>query len=135
MTVLSISTLTLLMPLYIFIMQEHKNIYEIVLASSLSVNVIVSFLFWLNPVRHSIIHYYDGLFGKITFVMVSGYVLCVKPMFWILRFGFKIILAISLLLFYFSDMFSNNVWCCREHICCHFIFHLSISMGCMFAFI
>lgn len=130
MTVLAISSLALTAPLYIFTIQENKNMYETVLAGLLSVNTGLSVAFWMNPVRHSRIHRYDGRLGKLTFVAVSGYVLWVKP-----RIGFISSLVSSGVLFYVSDVLSNRRWCSREHLCIHFLFHLCIGIGSLFAFI
>lgn len=135
MSTLAISTLFLLIPLYIFMTNTDKNMYEVILVLFLTINVIVSFIFWMNPVQHSRIHYYDGIFGKITFVMVTIYVLFIKRINDTARTIFHLILTASLILFYISDTCSTKEWCCREHIVCHFIFHFFISIGCIFAFI
>ena len=131
---LSKSTLFLLFPLIIFIFNK-KNNYEIFLSLLLLTNIILSFLFWSNPVKNNIIHFYDGLFGKISFLIFSIYIIFIKNINYKIKLLFIIILIFSLIMFYYSNYYSKNKWCSKKHLFYHSIFHYLISCGCCIAFI
>jgi hypothetical protein len=131
---LVISTLGLLFPLAIFVMNTHKNNYEKGLAFLLLINLVISFLFWLNPIQNSWIHFYDGLFGKISYLLFSIYILFIKKLEQRLKLVFLFILVSSFYAFYCSNSKSSNSWCCEEHILYHSTFHILISLGTAFAF-
>jgi Ca2+/Na+ antiporter len=132
---LSFSSLFLLIPIYFFTIKQNKNIGEIIAALLIFINIVFSFMFWLNPIEHSLIHFYDGIFGKISFVFISIYILFVKNIDHELKIIFLLILLFSLYMFYYSNENSQKQWCCKKHVICHIIFHILISVGCTFAFI
>jgi hypothetical protein len=75
--------------LILFAYNYKQNIYETILAGLLLINIVLSFLFWQNPIKNSTIHYYDGIFGKITFLLVSTYVLFVKDVEYRIKLVFQ----------------------------------------------
>jgi hypothetical protein len=72
---LSITTLFLLFPIVIFVYNKNKPIWEIILAVLLVTNILLSFLFWSNPVKKSAVHVYDGIFAKISYILFPMYIL------------------------------------------------------------
>jgi len=132
---LSITTLFLLFPIIIFIQNYKSNIYETILASLLLVNIILSFLFWINPMKNSLMHFYDGIFAKISCILFSFYILFIKDIEYKIKLIFFIILLLSSIIFYYSNKNSKKNWCSKEHLICHSIFHILISIGCSIAFI
>jgi len=132
---LSITTLFLLFPIIIFIYNYKNNICETILASLLLLNIILSFLFWINPMENSLIHFYDGIFAKISFILFSFYILFIKDIEYKIKLIFFIILLLSSIIFYYSNKNSKKNWCSKEHLICHSIFHILISIGCSIAFI
>ena len=132
---LSITTLFLLFPIIIFIYNYKNNICETILALLLLINIILSFLFWINPIEKSLIHFYDGIFAKISFILFSFYILFIKDIEYKIKLIFFIILLLSSIIFYYSNKNSKKNWCSKEHLICHSIFHILIRIGCSIAFI
>lgn len=132
---LSVTSLFLLCPLFIFVNKMQKNIYEIILAGLLIINIKLSFIFWLNPINKSFVHKLDGIFGKISFILFSIYTLLIKNLDYIFKLIFWILMITSLYLFYSSNICSSNEWCCNNHLLCHSFFHLFISIACMLTFL
>ena len=132
---LVVSTLFLLFPIIIFYKKNNKNIYEIILAALLCINIILSSLFWIEPIKNSEIHNYNKIFAKILAIVFTIYILFIKNIKNLYKLIFLIILLFSLLSFFYSNKCSSETWCSNNHILCHFIFHIFISIGCLFAFI
>jgi len=133
--VLYVSALFLLLPITIFMYSNKTNIYESFLVALLTINIILSLLFWTNPIKHSYMHFYDALFARISFIAFSVYILFIKDIEYQIKFLFLIILFSSFIMIYYSNKHSKQNWCSNNHIGCHAIFHFLISIGCCFAFI
>uniref|UniRef100_A0A6C0HUE5 Uncharacterized protein n=1 Tax=viral metagenome TaxID=1070528 RepID=A0A6C0HUE5_9ZZZZ len=132
--ILSATSLFLLFPLFTFFNKIQKNIYETILAGLLIINILLSFLFWINPIEKCFVHKLDGIFGKISFVFFSIYTLLIKDLDYIFKLICWICFTIILYLFYWSSICSSNEWCCNNHLFCHSLFHLFISIACMLTF-
>ena len=132
---LSITTLFLLFPIIIFLYNKNKTLWEIILVSLLVTNVILSFLFWRNPIEKSVIHFYDGIFAKISCMLFTIYVLFIKEIDYKIKLIFLVIIFMASIMFYYSNINSKKNWCSRAHLICHSIFHFLISVGCCIAFI
>jgi len=132
---LSITSLFLLIPIIIFSFKDIKIIPEIILAFLLTNNIIISFLFWKNPTKNSRLHFYDGIFAKISYILFPIYILFIKNIDYLLKILFIIIFLLSTILFYYSNSHSKKCWCSKKHILCHSLFHILISIGTSFAFI
>jgi len=130
------SSLLFIIPIAIFLMKKQKNVWEYVLCILLVINFILSLLFWSQPIQHSTIHFYDAIFGRISLFLFIFYIFFIK------HFGSPgnlkllsfIVLFFILILFYYSDVYSSKEWCSDNHIMCHFLFHMFISIGCSLAF-
>jgi hypothetical protein len=77
---LMVSTLLFFIPIYIFIKKitYHKksaNLFEYFLATLLFLNIIISMHFWYEGERHSTPHYIDGIFAKLSILLVMLYVI------------------------------------------------------------
>lgn len=132
---LSITTLFLLFPIIVFVYNTHKPIWQTILVLLLLINIALSFLFWINPIQSSLIHFYDGVFAKISYILFSIYILFIKDINYETRRLAIIILILTFIMFYYSSMYSQKKWGSKEHIVCHSIFHFLSSIGCSIAFI
>jgi hypothetical protein len=132
---LSFTTLFLVFPILFFLCNTKKTIYEFGLASLLTANLILSFLFWTHPIENSFVHYYDGIFAKISYVIFSIYILFVKRISIKLRILSFAILLMASTTFYYSNYYSKMDWCSDIHFSWHFIFHFLCGVGCSIAFI
>lgn len=132
---LSITSLFLLIPIIIFSFKDIKIIPEIILAFILTNNIVISFLFWKNPTKNSRLHFYDGIFAKISYILFPIYILFIKNIDYLLKILFIIIFLLSTILFYYSNSHSRKCWCSNKHILYHSLFHILISIGTSFAFI
>ena len=99
---LSVTSLFFLLPIIIFLRNNKKTIFENILASMLLTNVILSFLFWTNPIENSLVHFYDGILAKISYIVFPIYVLFIKDLIPKIRIIFLIILFLSSIMFYYS---------------------------------
>ena len=132
---LSFTTLFLLFPIIIFIYNPKKTVFETVLVLLLVVNIGFSFLFWLYPIQNSIIHVYDGILAKISYIAFPIYILFIKEIAYRVKLLFLIIFLFSSGMFYYSNYHSKKYWCSKEHLLCHSMFHLLISVGSAIAFL
>jgi hypothetical protein len=134
--ILVISSLFLLTSLFfINFIPTKLNYFELSLTSLLVINVILSILFWSEPIKGSSVHYYDAIFARISLVLFSLYIWFVKKTTTMIRATYTLVLSASLLFIYFSNVFSQKKWCSSNHIICHFMFHVFISIGTIFAFV
>jgi hypothetical protein len=125
-------------PIVVFFYRHltYSNTYfELVLATLLSLNIIFSSIFWSNPLARSNIHRLDGLFGRISLVSFSIYTLFLKSTEIAYKIAFLFSLFMAMYFFYYSNYYSSHNWCSREHVSCHFMFHICITSGCIFTFL
>ena len=136
---LSITSLFLLIPIIIFSFKDIKIIPEIILAFLLTNNIkkkINEIKYAIkNPTKNSRLHFYDGIFAKISYILFPIYILFIKNIDYLLKILFIIIFLLSTILFYYSNSHSKKCWCSKKHILCHSLFHILISIGTSFAFI
>jgi len=132
--ILSITTLFLFFPIIVFTYKDNNNDLETILTLLLLINIGLSILFWINPIEKSPIHFYDGLFAKISYIIFPIYILFVKEIENKMKLLFLFVFFLSLVMFYYSNNYSKN-WCSKEHLICHSMFHFLISLGCSIAFI
>jgi hypothetical protein len=132
------STMFFLIPLFMFFRKRHRSkyyFYENILAILLICNIVLSVLFWIGPEQYSDRHLYDGYFAKISFVLFSVYVLCVKPLsLELYRFAVTMIGMVTISMYY-SNECSREKWCSQKHVVAHSLFHLLSSIGCSIAFV
>jgi predicted membrane channel-forming protein YqfA (hemolysin III family) len=131
---LFVTSLLMLLPLT-FLNKFHITIEETILAGFLLLSSSLSSAFWINPVPKSTIHYYDGIFAKISIILFSIYVLFIKEIDFEFRVAFVILLSIGLFMFYKSNKHSTKKWGSRKHTYYHVIFHIFIIYGSIIAFI
>jgi hypothetical protein len=118
-----------------FLYFSDKNIYEIILAGLLIITIIISQLFWNNPVKYSTIHKIDGIVAKMSLVLFIGYIAIYKKMDTI--FFYLSLIMINWTIFYFllSDFYSRKQWCCNNHILYHGMSHIFCVVASIFAFV
>jgi len=146
MNVLAISTFFLLLPIFVFLRSKRASAYEYILVLLLSVNILTSFVFWSNPIHQpvlksddimeiSMVHLYDGIFAKISFICFMFYIFFIKIIDFKYKVWFFIFLVLSSYTFYYSDAYSTDQWCSHGHIWYHLAFHIFVSMGASIAFL
>jgi hypothetical protein len=134
--ILVISSLFLLTSLFfINFIPTKLNSFELLLTSLLVVNVTLSILFWSEPIKGSSIHCYDAIFARISLVLFTLYIWFVKKTTNMIRIIYTLVLIVSLFFIYLSNTCSKKNWCSNNHIICHFMFHVFISIGTIFAFV
>jgi len=130
------SSCLLLLAVIYFICNFHNNNYEILLALLLLINVILSILFWKDGIYKSMIHKFDAIFAKLSFILFACYVLFIKEKCPKYRKIIMLLLAcIVLILFYISNKYSQKSWCSKKHIIYHSIFHLFCAISALYVFI
>jgi hypothetical protein len=129
-----ITTLFFLFPIFLFLVKGSPLLIEAVYAMLISINLVLSLLFWSNPVQHSSIHRWDGFFAKLSYVIIPSYILFIKELDIYSKISFVVVLAFATMMFYFSNCFSKT-WGCHDHQLCHSMFHLFTGIGGMFAFL
>ena len=117
-----------------FLQVSEKNIWEIILGIFLIITIIVSQLFWANPVRYSTIHKIDGIVAKIVLVLFIGYVTFYKKIDSSLFYAFLLLIVWMIFFFLLSDFNSRKEWCCNKHILYHGMSHIFCFASSLFAF-
>jgi hypothetical protein len=130
---LIVSTLLLFIPIIFFMKKTKKNIYEYFLVLLLIINIFLSCVFWKDAKKYSLIHLFDGFFGKTSLFLFTIYILYHKKNEQ--HIIYLTILFLSMIAFYYSNLYSSRDWCCNKHIFYHSIFHLLISFGACYAFV
>lgn len=126
---LGVFNITNFLPIY---MSEFITI-EYLLVGLIFINIIMSLLFWSNPVDGSIIHILDGFFAKFSLITFVFYTLFYKQLSTYAIIVYLGILFVSLLFAGLSHYYSSQEWCCNLHVifhgCMHFFFSLGVIMA------
>lgn len=131
------STFFILPFLYIYVINKNKqNSYsEKYLSILLLFNLLLSILFWCNPIKFSTIHYIDSFFVKLSVFCIFIYITFIKN----LDYYYKLIFYGLYLIFISFAMLSNDSstkeWCSNDHIFSHFLMHVVGISGSYIAFI
>lgn len=112
---------------------KRQNEWENYLIGLVSINFVLSVLFWMNPVKHSWIHRIDAAFAKISLIMFTTYIMFIKTIGSRRKLAYTIALSFVAIMAFFSDVFSKQEWLCHEHVMSHFAFHVFASAGALFA--
>jgi hypothetical protein len=104
-------------------------ILEMILACFLIITIVFSQLFWNNPIQHSMIHKIDAIIAKIVIFLFILYTLIYK-----FKFSFLLVLLFICISFYYSNKYSNQEWCCNEHLCCHGMLHIFCFIATLYTF-
>ena len=113
---------------------ERQNEWENNLIGLVFINCVLSLLFWMNPVKGSLIHMIDATFAKISLIMFTTYIMFIKMIGSRRKLAYTIALSFVAIMAFFSDVFSKQEWLCRDHVMSHFAFHVFASTGTLFAF-
>ena len=109
--------------------------YECILATLLSLNIFFSCWFWSNPFQGGSIHRLDAFFGRISLVCFTIYTLFLKSIGIFYKIAFLLSLFMAMYFFYYSNYYSSRDWCSVKHVSYHFMFHVFITLGCIFTFL
>ena len=132
---LFVSTILFIIPLILCLQNSNRNVYETLLGGLLFANFVLSYLFWIDPVKNSSIHAIDALFARISILFFVLYVIFVKKTKLIYKLLFFISLCIGSLMLYYSNHHSTKEWCSGKHIQCHFLFHIFVIICVIIAFL
>jgi hypothetical protein len=113
---------------------KRRNSWENYLIGLVSINFVLSVLFWMNPVKPSWIHRIDAAFAKISLLMFTTYIMFIKSIGSLRKLSYTIALSFVAIMAFFSDLFSKQEWLCQDHVMSHFAFHVFASAGTLFAF-
>ena len=102
---------------------------EYVLALLLTLTVIFSQIFWNNPIKNSKIHKIDAIIAKTTIFSFIIYILIYK-----FKLSFIFFILAMYISFCFSDKYSNQEWCCNDHIFWHGLLHIICFICSLYAF-
>jgi len=127
--ILGVFNITNFLPVY---MSEFITI-EYFLVGLILINIIMSLLFWSNPVDGSVIHILDGFFAKFSLIIFVFYTLFYKQLSNYAIIVYLGILLISLMFAGLSHYYSSREWCSNLHVifhgCMHFFFSLGVIMA------
>lgn len=113
---------------------KRRNSWENYLIGLVSINFVLSVMFWINPVKHSWIHRIDAIYAKISLLAFTLYIMFIKSISSRRKLAYTIALSFVVIMAFFSDEFSKKEWLCRDHVMSHFAFHVFASVGTLFAF-
>ena len=129
------STFILLFVNIYFWIKKTNNDIENVLSILLFINFALSLLFWINPIKNSLIHKLDSFFIRFSIFFFSIYILFYKNFSVKKKILYLDAVALAMIIFYFSNFHSSIEWCSNNHILYHFLFHICGNICTIFAFI
>lgn len=132
---LLLSSLLVLLPLSFFYLKTNKNNYEYILANLLIINMILSLLFWSNPIKKGLIHKIDAFFARVSLVCFILYIVFLKKISILCKMSFLILFFIGIFMFLCGDKESSKNWCSKNHTNYHMCFHLFAYLAACYAFI
>ena len=132
---LRITSSFVLLPFLYFIIHSNKNTSEYILGLLTLITFIFSQIFWKNPVKNSKIHRYDASIAKLTIISHFLYTSICKQLCTKIKVLYCVILLCIILVFYCSNKYSKQKWCCKKHVVYHGLLHLICSGAGFFAFL
>lgn len=133
--VLCKSSFLFLLPIKFYFYKKENKTIENTLAILLTINFLLSFIFWYNPIYKSKIHKIDAIFAKISLVSFTIYILFVKNNKIYSKLLGLLLLNNAIKFYVKGTKYLSIEWCSPLHIYNHFLFHIFISMCCFFAFL
>lgn len=115
--------------IYFFTNNTVHTLIEYILVSLLPFTIFFSQLFWINPIRYSVIHKIDAFIAKIVISSFIIYTLIYKY-----NFSYIILLYFIFLSFYYSNYYSSKKWCCNNHLFFHRLLHIFCFIATFYAF-
>jgi hypothetical protein len=124
------TSLLLIIPFLHFVSNQHqKPFIECILASLIVPTTLLSQLFWINPIKHSIIHKIDAIVAKITIASFIIYTFLYK-----FTYSYLIVVTVGTTSFYFSNFYSTQEWCSNKHLCYHGSLHILCVISTFYTF-
>ena len=114
---------------YFFTNNTVHTLIEYILVSLLPFTIFFSQLFWINPIRYSVIHKIDAFIAKIVISSFIIYTLIYKY-----NFSYIILLHFIFLSFYYSNYYSSKKWCCNNHLFFHGLLHIFCFIATFYSF-
>lgn len=132
---LLMSSLFVLIPLLFFYVKTDKNNYEYILATLLVLNMILSLLFWSNPIKNGLIHTIDAFFARVSLICFIIYFVFLKENTTLQKMNCFILLLMGIIMFLYGNNESCKNWCSKNHTNCHMCFHLFVYLSASYAFV
>lgn len=121
------SHLFLLPILYYLVASKHSKLLT-GLFSMVFMNFLFSIAFWSEPIKGSVIHKIDAIAAKTTIVAMVVYTIVRRFLLSRAVWWFLGCVAVMVLFFYLSNLYSTISWCCREHLVMHFMGHIMATI-------
>jgi hypothetical protein len=121
--------------LIIYIFYNNKNLEKNILATALFLCIVMSQLFWINPIQHSVIHKIDALVAKFSIFLFICYTLFYKKISHNAKFLYILLGVLTIFVFYRSDYFSCKEWCSDGHLFNHGLLHISCFIATLYVFL
>ena len=121
--------------LLIYFLNNNKNLEKNILSFFLFLCLVLSQLFWYNPIKHSVIHKVDTIIAKINVILFVCFILFYKNLSWQHKLLFILLGILSIFAFYRSFCFSSKEWCSDDHLFNHGLLHIAGFFGSLYAFL
>jgi hypothetical protein len=111
--------------LIIYFLSNDKNLEKNILAAVLFLCLLLSQLFWYNPLRGSLIHKMDTIVAKLTAFLITIYILFYKKTSGYILFLYLLLGIFTTYAVYKSHYYSTKEWCCDDHLFNHSLIHIA----------
>ena len=121
--------------LIIYFLSDNKILEKNILASFLFLCLILSQLFWYNPIQNSFMHNIDGIVAKTNVILFFLYTLFYKKLSTNVLFLYLLLSTLSVYAFIRGKYYSYKEWCCDDHLFNHSLVHIGAFFAAMYVFI
>ena len=121
--------------LVFYLVYGTPNVYELGLVSLLGASIVLTQLFWRNPVLYTNIHIADAIVSRITIMVFVLYTITTKAFSVLTWISYVFLLSGILGGFYYSHYYSSKQWCSSHHIKSHIVLHLCCYFAACYAFL
>lgn len=122
-------------PLIIYFLSNDKTLEKNILSVVLFLCLLLSQLFWCNPIRGSIIYEMDKIIAKLTAFLITIYILFYKKTSGFILFLYLLLGIFTIYAVYKSHYYSRKEWCCDDHLFNHSLIHIAALFGILYVFL
>lgn len=128
------SSLFVISILYFTFFASKEGWIEYGLAVCLIITIVFSQLFWINPIKDSLIHKWDAIIAKIVIAYFILYTILYQLTDWFSAILYGFVLICMAVFFFLSNYYSSKEWCCEKHLEYHGLLHIFAFFATFFAF-
>ena len=121
--------------LIIYFFSNNKNLEKNILVFFLFLCLLLSQIFWFNPIKNSFIHKIDNRVAKLNAVLFILYTLFYKKLYGLILFLYLLLGILTICAFYKSNYYSKKEWCCDDHLFNHGLIHIAALFAMLYVFI